>query len=102
MTGPATTTKGIISIFDIFGYFDQTLQGADILATGGGASQQYRLFMPDWFKGKPCPVEWWVLPFQPLFLSSPCTIYIIYILLLDTTPIHPYPFTPPPKPTPPN
>ncbi|RAK79069.1 alpha/beta-hydrolase [Aspergillus fijiensis CBS 313.89] len=59
VTGPATTTKGIISIFDIFGYFDQTLQGADILATGGGASQQYRLFMPDWFKGKPCPVEWY-------------------------------------------
>ncbi|KAI1090942.1 hypothetical protein F5B19DRAFT_503467 [Rostrohypoxylon terebratum] len=34
VTGPNDAEKGIIVIYDIFGYFDQTLQGADILATG--------------------------------------------------------------------
>ncbi|EAW13488.1 dienelactone hydrolase family protein [Aspergillus clavatus NRRL 1] len=58
VTGPADATKGIISIFDIFGYFNQTLQGADILATGD-AQRQYKLFMPDWFKRNPCPIEWY-------------------------------------------
>ncbi|KAI1456329.1 Alpha/Beta hydrolase protein [Annulohypoxylon moriforme] len=57
VTGPADAEKGIIVIYDIFGYFDQTLQGADILATGR-KSQQHKVFIPDWFKGKPCPIEW--------------------------------------------
>ncbi|KAI0018849.1 dienelactone hydrolase [Xylariomycetidae sp. FL0641] len=57
VTGPQDATKGLIHIFDIFGYFPQTLQGADILATSD-SSQQYRVFMPDWFKGEPCPIEW--------------------------------------------
>lgn len=57
ITGPASATKGIIIIYDIFGYFDQTLQGADILATSD-KQQQYKVFIPDWFKGKPCPIEW--------------------------------------------
>lgn len=43
-------------IYDIFGYFDQTVQGADILATSH--AQKYRVFIPDWFKGEPCPIEW--------------------------------------------
>ncbi|KAI1205252.1 Alpha/Beta hydrolase protein [Annulohypoxylon truncatum] len=57
VTGPADAEKGIIVIYDIFGYFDQTLQGADILATGK-KSQRHKVFIPDWFKGKPCPIEW--------------------------------------------
>lgn len=57
VTGPADATKAIVFIYDIFGYFDQTLQGADILAHSDG-NQKYRVFMPDWFKGKPCPIEW--------------------------------------------
>ncbi|KAI0385156.1 hypothetical protein F5Y04DRAFT_206610 [Hypomontagnella monticulosa] len=57
VTGPNDATKGIISIFDIFGYFPQTVQGADILATSDH-SQSYKLFMPDWFNGEPCPIEW--------------------------------------------
>lgn len=56
VTGPKDATKAIIVIFDIFGYFDQTLQGADILAHSD-ESQKFRVFMPDWFKGKPCPIE---------------------------------------------
>jgi hypothetical protein len=43
-------------IYDIFGYFDQTIQGADILATS--SDQKYKVFIPDWFKGEPCPIEW--------------------------------------------
>lgn len=46
MTGPDSAEKGILSIYDIFGYFDQTIQGADILATSG--TQKYKVFMPDW------------------------------------------------------
>ncbi|KAH9895372.1 alpha/beta-hydrolase [Xylariomycetidae sp. FL2044] len=57
VTGPKEATKGIIHIYDIFGYYPQTLQGADILATSDDA-QKYLVFMPDWFRGSPCPLEW--------------------------------------------
>ncbi|KAL2127107.1 hypothetical protein VTI74DRAFT_11322 [Chaetomium olivicolor] len=57
VTGPEDATKGIVVIYDIFGYFDQTVQGADILATSH--HQKYKVFMPDWFKGEPCPIEWY-------------------------------------------
>ncbi|KAI1506073.1 alpha/beta-hydrolase [Biscogniauxia marginata] len=57
VTGPQGATKGIITIFDIFGYFPQTLQGADILSTSD-EHQKYRVFIPDWFAGEPCPIEW--------------------------------------------
>jgi hypothetical protein len=43
-------------VFDIFGYFDQTIQGTDILATSD-EHHKYKVFMPDWFKGNPCPAE---------------------------------------------
>ncbi|KAH8169930.1 dienelactone hydrolase family protein [Sarocladium implicatum] len=56
VTGPKDATKAIVVIYDIFGYFDQTLQGADILAHSD-ESQKFQVFMPDWFKGKPCPIE---------------------------------------------
>ena len=46
VTGPADADKGIIVIFDIFGFFDQTVQGADILATSDD-HQKYRVLMPD-------------------------------------------------------
>lgn len=57
MTGPADATRAIVLIYDIFGYFDQTLQGADILAYGDD-KHRYKVYMPDWFKGQPCPIEW--------------------------------------------
>ncbi|KAL2149861.1 hypothetical protein VTH82DRAFT_7537 [Thermothelomyces myriococcoides] len=56
-TGPADADKGIVVIYDIFGYFDQTVQGSDILAHSH--SQKYQVFIPDWFKGEPCPIEWY-------------------------------------------
>jgi hypothetical protein len=42
---------------DIFGYFPQSLQGADILASSDD-HQKYKVFIPDWFNGEPCPIEW--------------------------------------------
>ena len=35
-------------MFDIFGYFDQTIQGADILANSD-AHHKYKVVMPDWY-----------------------------------------------------
>ncbi|RYC64957.1 hypothetical protein CHU98_g1235 [Xylaria longipes] len=56
VTGPSDTTKGVVTIYDIFGYYPQTLQGADVMAASG--ETKYRVFIPDWFKGEPCPIEW--------------------------------------------
>lgn len=53
VTGPVDATKGTVVVYDIFGYMDQTVQGADILA-----GDKHRVFMPDWFRGNPCPLEW--------------------------------------------
>ncbi|KAG0641393.1 dienelactone hydrolase [Tuber brumale] len=47
VTGPKSSKTGILVIFDIFGYFPQTLQGADILASAG-----HLVIMPDFFKGQ--------------------------------------------------
>ncbi|KAI1449200.1 hypothetical protein F5Y02DRAFT_253355 [Annulohypoxylon stygium] len=57
VTGPKEATKGIITIYDIFGYYPQTLQGADILSTSDH-SQKYKVFIPDWFNGEPAPLSW--------------------------------------------
>ena len=57
VTGPTDASKGLVSIFDIFGYFDQTLQGADILATSN-EHQKHKIFVPDWFRGNPASTEW--------------------------------------------
>ncbi|KAJ5542758.1 hypothetical protein N7535_005182 [Penicillium sp. DV-2018c] len=50
VTGPESASKAILVIFDIFGFFDQTLQGADILANS--TDQKYRVFIPDFFEGQ--------------------------------------------------
>ena len=44
-TGASGAKRGILVVYDIFGFFDQTLQGADILATGD-KENQYQVFMP--------------------------------------------------------
>lgn len=43
---------------DIFGFFPQTLQGADILATSD-KDQKYRVFIPDFFEGEPADISWY-------------------------------------------
>jgi len=53
-TGPSSATSAIFIIYDIFGFSDQAIQGADILAhADGGSGHQYQVFVPDFFFGKP-------------------------------------------------
>lgn len=58
VTGPDDAAHGILMISDVFGFFPQTLQGADILAHADN-EKPYRVFMPDWFDGEPMPIEWY-------------------------------------------
>jgi len=58
VTGPSTASKALFVIFDIFGYFPQTIQGADILSTSD-KDHQYQVFMPDFFEGKPADISWY-------------------------------------------
>jgi dienelactone hydrolase len=45
-------------IYDIFGFFPQTIQGADILAHTDN-DQPYQVFIPDFFDGKPADISWY-------------------------------------------
>jgi dienelactone hydrolase len=45
-------------VYDIFGFFPQTLQGADILAYGD-KERPYQVFIPDFFDGKPADISWY-------------------------------------------
>ncbi|KAL2375152.1 hypothetical protein RJ035_003746 [Blastomyces gilchristii] len=58
VTGPENATEAILVIFDIFGFFSQTLQGADIMATSD-PNRKYRVFMPDLFDGSPADISWY-------------------------------------------
>lgn len=58
-TGPNDASKGIVYVHDIFGYKDQTLQGADILAVTNH-HQNYKVLIPDFFNGEPAPLEMYV------------------------------------------
>ncbi|KAK0282259.1 hypothetical protein LTR35_000666 [Friedmanniomyces endolithicus] len=57
-SGPKTAKSAILNVYDIFGFFPQTLQGADILAHAD-AEHQYQVFMPDFFDGKPADISWY-------------------------------------------
>ncbi|KAH9212262.1 hypothetical protein DL95DRAFT_368644 [Leptodontidium sp. 2 PMI_412] len=58
VSGPSTATNAIFVIYDIFGYYEQTLQGADILATAD-PEHAYQVFMPDFFEGNPADLAWY-------------------------------------------
>jgi len=58
VTGPAGADTAILSIYDIFGFFPQTLQGADILAYSD-AEHPYQVFIPDFFDGNPADIAWY-------------------------------------------
>ncbi|CZR63975.1 related to hydrolase related to dienelactone hydrolase [Phialocephala subalpina] len=58
VTGPESAKLAILIIYDIFGYFPQTIQGADILSTSD-EGHQYQVFMPDFFEGNPCDIAWY-------------------------------------------
>lgn len=56
------TSKGIIVIYDIFGFKSNTLQGADILAQWPYTNpnkEYYKVFMPDFFEGNTMQEEWY-------------------------------------------
>jgi len=57
-TGPSDAKRALLVIYDIFGFFPQTLQGADILAHGD-KEHPYQVFMPDFFDGKPADISWY-------------------------------------------
>jgi hypothetical protein len=44
-TGPKDAKSALLVVYDIFGFFPQTLQGADILAHSD-KDHQYQVFMP--------------------------------------------------------
>lgn len=53
VTGPADAKNVVVCIYDIFGMWNQTQQGADMLTEYLGA----KVVMPDFLRGKPWPVE---------------------------------------------
>lgn len=55
-TGPSNAKKAILVIYDVFGYFPQTIQGADILAYSD-KEQPYKVFIPDILDAK-AEVSW--------------------------------------------
>ncbi|KAF1977863.1 dienelactone hydrolase family protein-like protein [Bimuria novae-zelandiae CBS 107.79] len=57
-TGPKDAKQGILIIYDIFGFFPQTIQGADIMAYTD-KEHPYQVFMPDFFDGKPADISWY-------------------------------------------
>jgi dienelactone hydrolase len=43
---------------DIFGFFEQTLQGADIMSSSD-PEKKCRVFIPDFFEGHPADISWY-------------------------------------------
>jgi dienelactone hydrolase len=58
VTGPKDAKQGILIAYDIFGFFPQTIQGADILAYSD-KEHPYQVFMPDFFEGEPADISWY-------------------------------------------
>lgn len=52
--GPATASRAIFFIYDIFGYWPQTIQGADRLS----ASVDALVFIPDLREDQHCLTKW--------------------------------------------
>jgi len=57
-TGPAEAKHAILVIYDIFVFFPQTIQGADILAYGN-SKKPFKVFMPDWLDGNAADISWY-------------------------------------------
>lgn len=56
-TGPSDASRGLLIVYDIFGFWPQTIQGADILAHSD-THKPYRAFMPDFLEGAPADISW--------------------------------------------
>ncbi|OCK84739.1 alpha/beta-hydrolase [Lepidopterella palustris CBS 459.81] len=57
-TGDPNAKRAILIIYDIFGFFPQTIQGADILANSD-SERPYQVFMPDFFEGEAADISWY-------------------------------------------
>lgn len=53
VTGDKNAKTAVLVIFDIFGFYPQTLQGADIIAAAGN----HLVVMPDYFFGSPMDIK---------------------------------------------
>lgn len=53
VTGPRDAQHAVMVIYDIFGFFPQTIQGADIIASQLNAL----VFMPDFFQGEAADIN---------------------------------------------
>ncbi|GAW11238.1 hypothetical protein ANO14919_005800 [Xylariales sp. No.14919] len=60
VTGPPDANKAILAAYDLFGFFPQIFQGADMLATRD-TGQLYQVFMVGFFYDKPAKMEWYPL-----------------------------------------
>jgi len=58
VTGPDSAEAALLSVYDIFGFRNQTLQGADILAYSD-TEHPYQVFVPDFFEGNPANITWY-------------------------------------------
>ncbi|ORY35779.1 dienelactone hydrolase [Naematelia encephala] len=56
-TGSEGAKHAIVVIYDIFGFWETTKRGSDILATRLGLNTPTQIFMPDIFRGKPFPKD---------------------------------------------
>jgi dienelactone hydrolase len=60
VTGPETAEKAVFVFFDIFGFTDQTLQGADILSAS--TTEKYLVIVPDFWEDNPAQQSWYSTP----------------------------------------
>ncbi|KAM3075155.1 hypothetical protein ACMFMF_005835 [Clarireedia jacksonii] len=61
VVGPPTATSALLVIYDIFGFWTQTLHGMDTLSLTATSSSPagLKLFAPDWFDGAEADISYW-------------------------------------------
>ncbi|KAL7419172.1 hypothetical protein Q5752_006008 [Cryptotrichosporon argae] len=57
VTGPAEAKHAIVVVYDIFGFWETTMRGSDILVDRLKHHSPTRVFMPDFFRGQPFPTD---------------------------------------------
>nr|XP_019001294.1 uncharacterized protein I203_05999 [Kwoniella mangroviensis CBS 8507]OCF64755.1 hypothetical protein I203_05999 [Kwoniella mangroviensis CBS 8507] len=57
VTGPNDAKHALVVIYDIFGFWDTTIRGSDLLASHLLLTSPTKIYMPDVFKGKPFPKD---------------------------------------------
>nr|XP_019010459.1 uncharacterized protein I206_04928 [Kwoniella pini CBS 10737]OCF49240.1 hypothetical protein I206_04928 [Kwoniella pini CBS 10737] len=57
VTGPDDAKHALVVIYDIFGFWDTTIQGSDLLASHLLLTSPTKIYMPDVFKGKAFPKD---------------------------------------------